>query len=314
MPWRVGIDENGLGPQLGPLIVTAVMAEVGEAAERKLAAGGKAFLHERLDDSKALVDCHDVALGEAWARAICACAGADPRAPRVLLEALSLRKIEHLQARCPPEARLQCWGDEGEELVATDAQVKQATRDLRSLGRRGIDVVWVRSQVVCVRELNHARRAGIGRFHSDLHAMEELILAAREQAGQEAWFVCGKVGGLRSYVPAFARLGDRLHSIIEEQQARSAYRFPGIGTVSFVRDADGEDPLVALASLVGKYVRELTMKRIVRHYRRVDPSLDDASGYNDPVTGRFVRLTKQIRDREAIPEECFRREQSKDGG
>lgn len=312
MPWRVGIDENGLGPQLGPMIVTAVMARVGPGANRKLQAGGGGFLHERLGDSKALVDCHDVALGEAWARAVCAIEAPAPQRPRELFDALSQRTLGELQARCPQQGLEQCWGDADEEFEATAKQLKQASRDLRALQRRGIEVVWARSMVVCVRQLNEARRAGIGRFHSDLHAMEELILAARGRADEDPWFVCGKVGGLQSYVPAFSKLGDRLHVVLEERREESVYRFPGLGTVSFVRDADGDDPLVALASLIGKYLRELTMRRIIRHYRARDPELAQASGYNDPVTARFVKATLRLRKELSVPDDCFRREQAGD--
>lgn len=312
MPWRAGIDENGLGPQLGPMIVTAVMARVGAGANRRLQAGGGEYLHERLGDSKALVDCHDVALGEAWARAVCAIEGPAPQSPRELLESLSLRTHDELQARCPGQALQQCWGEVGEAFEANEEQLKQASRDLRALQRRGIEVVWARSMVVCVRQLNEARRAGIGRFHSDLHAMEELILAARERADEDPWYVCGKVGGLKSYIPAFSKLGDRLHVVLAERREESVYRFPGLGTVSFVRDADGDDPLVALASLIGKYLRELTMRRIIRHYRGRDPELEQASGYNDPVTTRFVKATRRMREDLSIPDDCFRREQAGD--
>jgi len=31
--FRIGADENGLGPRLGPMVVTAVLAEVTEAGE-----------------------------------------------------------------------------------------------------------------------------------------------------------------------------------------------------------------------------------------------------------------------------------------
>jgi hypothetical protein len=74
-----------------------------------------------------------------------------------------------------------------------------------------------------------------------------------------------------------------------------------------VRDADASDPLVMLASLVGKWVRELFMSRIARHY----PSKADdprPSGYHDPVTDRFVRATALLRKKREIPARCFERD------
>jgi hypothetical protein len=104
-----------------------------------------------------------------------------------------------------------------------------------------------------------------------------------------------------------------LHSVIEESRACSAYQISGLGEVRFLRDADGSDPLVALSSLIGKYVREVTMKRIVRFYTNQVSGLPNASGYNDPVTDRFVAATKSFRDSIGIASTCFRRDQAADG-
>ena len=65
--------------------------------------------------------------------------------------------------------------------------------------------------------------------------------------------------------------------------------------------------LVALASLVGKYLRELTMERIYRYYAKALPGLTRASGYHDPVTARFVEATRLVRAERAIGDECFER-------
>ncbi len=53
--YRVGADENGLGGQLGPLIVTAVAAEVDEAGSRFLSRRLPKALRQDLNDSKALI-------------------------------------------------------------------------------------------------------------------------------------------------------------------------------------------------------------------------------------------------------------------
>ena len=62
-----------------------------------------------------------------------------------------------------------------------------------------------------------------------------------------------------------------------------------------------------LASLVGKYVRELFMTRIASHY----PAREDEprpSGYHDPVTARFVDRTALVRKDRKFPDRCFERE------
>jgi ribonuclease HII len=309
MPWRAGIDENGLGPQLGPLIVTAALANVNEAARKRIECDGAAFLHERLNDSKALVRHGSVSLAEAWARAIVARSGTDASSPDALLQAIAPGDRATRVGGCLQSVFEQCWSDSDERFEASDEAIRLARGDLDALCDQGIELRGVRSAIVCVRELNVARREGTGRFDCDLHAMERLILAARADCGAELEAVCGKVGGLQKYIGAMSLLGDRLHVVLAQTRDCSSYRFPGIGTVHFRKDADGNDPLVALASLVGKWVRELLMRRIVRFYQRHEPGLTDASGYNDPVTDRFVRATRSLRNRLSIPMACFRREQ-----
>ena len=74
-----------------------------------------------------------------------------------------------------------------------------------------------------------------------------------------------------------------------------------------MRDADDKHLLVSMASLVGKWARDLLMARVVRYHREDDADLPDASGYHDPVTARFVAATRLSRKRRALPDDCFER-------
>src|SRR5579883_2011529 len=99
----LGVDENGLGPRLGPLVVTAVVArsETEEAAARAQARP-KGAMRARLGDSKRLVAWKDTSLGEAWARAIARRMGhGDPSSPAELVRWLALDPPELLTAPCP---------------------------------------------------------------------------------------------------------------------------------------------------------------------------------------------------------------------
>src|SRR5690606_28366082 len=70
MGWFIGADENGLGPRLGPMVVTAVLARAAPGAEAIIGKKPRGGLARRLGDSKGLVSHGDIALGEAWARAL----------------------------------------------------------------------------------------------------------------------------------------------------------------------------------------------------------------------------------------------------
>src|SRR5688500_7183874 len=102
MPIVVGVDENGLGPRLGPLVVTAVALETAPGGERAALSKPSKSLADRLADSKALVRWGESSLGEAWARAIARRLGVAHAAnPDALVHALALEPRQALRALCP---------------------------------------------------------------------------------------------------------------------------------------------------------------------------------------------------------------------
>jgi ribonuclease HII len=273
--------------------------------------GGRGFLSRRLpkamrcdlDDSKKLVAFGKHALAEAWARALYP----DATSPRELYRAMSLPSEETQRARCPKRAEPQCWTLGTERFQADEATVSRVSGHLARLRKHGVNVLAVRTEAICVGALNDERANGENRFTSDLHAMERLVLALREAAGSDVRAVCGKVGGISDYERFFGPLSGRLRICLERSRARSSYRFPGLGDLHFVRDADAADPLVMLASLIGKYVRELLMARIVEFYQARVQELRPCSGYHDPVTAQFVELTRGPRKHLRVPLTCFER-------
>jgi ribonuclease HII len=305
---HLGIDENGLGPRLGPLVVTAVAARTSGDGHARATSRPRGALRKRLDDSKKLVAYGDSALGEAWARAIARRMGfAQLEDPDALVRALSLDTAEALRTPCPPGHTGQCWDASGESFTCDPKLLAQVERDLDRLERLGVNVVRATCVVTCARRLNDGVERGLTRFHLDLHAMERLALDARERTGRDLVAICGKVGGFDRYSAAFGPIGGRLHAIAEEGRARSEYSVPGLGRIAFVRDADARHMLVSMASLVGKWVRDVLMSRIVRYHRRSDPELPDASGYHDPVTTRFIEATRLARRKQELPDDCFER-------
>lgn len=308
--FRIGADENGLGPRLGPLIVTAVLAEVSDAGHKLVTRAPRGKLAELLGDSKALLAHGDVALGEAWARVLVAREGRVPLAEQTVdnvVHAIALDDSEALRRPCPERARAQCWSTYGEAFEASPELLASVDRALDDLAKKGVRVSMARSAVVCTSVLNTQAKRGVSRFHVDLHAMERLVLTMRDVAGEDVLAICGKVGGLGHYMDAFGPLSGRLATILEEKRSSSAYRFPGLGELRFVMDADAGDRLVSLSSLVGKWMREVLMTRITRHYQAIDESVPSSSGYHDPNTAKFVAATSLLRKRGEIPDDCFER-------
>ncbi len=306
----VGVDENGLGPRLGPLVVTSVEARaVNEAAVRLACSKTRGKLRERLGDSKDLVSYGDSSLGEAWARAFVP----DAQNPPDLLAALLADTPESLRSFCPQDHVGQCWDASNETFQADEATVAEVRADLDRLASKGLRVERVRVALICAKVINMRAANGLTRFEVDLHALEKLVLAIREDTGEDVTAVCGKVGGYDRYSQSFGPLSGRLHVIAEEGRARSTYKFPGVGEIHFVRDADATNMLVSLASLVGKWARDLVMARIVRYHRAEDPTLPDASGYHDPISTRFIDSSRLTRKKRGVPDECFERNRVSEG-
>lgn len=307
--FRLGLDENGLGPRLGPMLVTSVLARVTPEGEAALSRAPRGRLAARLGDSKALVAHGSVALAEAWARALVSRSHGPEaaRSPASLVEALSLDGPRELEAPCPPEAKPMCWRSEREAFVAEPSLVDDVSRDLDALARKGVEVVGAKSVWTCAKRLRQAAARGEHRFLVDLHAMERLVLEARRVTDAELGVVAGKVGMLTRYGPAFGPLAGRLHVVLGEGKAESAYRFPGLGELAFVTDAEDRCITVAMASLVGKYLRELGMARVVTFFRDEGVETSGASGYHDPRTAAFVEATAAARVRLGIASECFER-------
>ncbi len=328
---HVGVDENGLGPLLGPLVVTGVAFRVRGERPRSLGA--------LVGDSKALVAHGDVSLGEAWARALLGALGPEPTTPAEVVARLSIDDELARLAPCPARERprdashpsAMCWPVEPEAFQADEALVERCRAFVRGWGSTGrvagrvggrfarkaaIELVGVRAALICAHRLNQADDEGRNKLLVDLRQMERVALdlhASGTRDGEPIDAVCGKVGGMNFYPQYFEALSGRLCAVEAEGRAISAYRFPGLGRFSWVRDADGNDPLVGLASLVGKYLRELAMERIVRFLRAAHPGSDAglelpaASGYRDPTTRRLVSASTLARQARGVPDRCFLR-------
>lgn len=321
-----------MGPRLGPMIVTSVLARVDPEKDGAKTATSKprGALAKRIGDSKKLVAFEDSNLGEAWARAIVArsrrsastaldaaafragSAGgqalqSEPITPADLLSTIGLDSDVSLRAPCPKHHVDLCWSTEGEAFSSTEESVASCTKDLERLAARGMDVLGVRVAILCTRRLNDAVGKGLSRFDVDLHTMERLTLAAREEVGADVYAFCGKVGGFDFYSDRFGPLSGRLHTVLVEGRARSEYQMPGVGRLAFLRDADESHLIVGLASIVGKWARDHLMRRVVRYHRTHVPDVPEASGYHDPVSSRFIEATSLVRKKLRIDDRCFER-------
>jgi ribonuclease HII len=124
--------------------------------------------------------------------------------------------------------------------------------------------------------------------------------------GRPIRFVVGKHGGRAFYLRGIQTLISPTVMVIEETRSRSAYQIPG-ATIEFLMDAEDRHELVALASMIGKYVRECAMKLFndwcARHHHQ---ELRRTAGYG-PDGRRFYREIQPLLKRLNIqPESVLR--------
>ena len=151
-PHYVGIDENGMGPRLGPLVVTSVLATVDGTRGAKVATSKpRGAIAKRIGDSKKLVAFDDSALGEAWARAIAARgAGVVARedAGRAARGGLDRRRPIDLRAPCPSHHVDLCWGPKARRSRRRRGGGATARRTSSGSKRAGSRVVRARVAIV----------------------------------------------------------------------------------------------------------------------------------------------------------------------
>lgn len=297
-----GIDENGLGPLLGPLVATSVTLDLRRYDPRRGAALAESL---GVGDSKAVSAFRSMAGAESLALAVVeSLTGRVPESADDVLAALSIDGILALRGPCPRSSAPHCWAELA--LPAFGGEVETGRAILAGLAKKKITLTSARTVALCVSLFNREVARCGSKFSVDLELFERLILTLPRDGQQQ--IIAGMVGGIRAYGRYFERLLPLAPTVIEEGRKLCRYTVPTVGEVAFEVDADATHLPVSLASMIGKYVRELWMERQNRFFMDIDPSLKPASGYHDPVTRRLVAATELVRRERHMGDDCFLRQ------
>jgi ribonuclease HII len=315
----IGMDEAGLGPNLGPLVVTVTVWEVpGSPREFDLwdamsdiasQSPTKEPLKLHVADSKLVYSPGKglVALERAVLSAM-RLLGHAPQSLSQLDEQLS--SVDKLEPRNSKLETTGSWLDRDLPLpTEVDASLigDLATAWSECCRRAGVVLKAIRSEIVqpsrfnaIVRECDNKSLA-LSRISLDL-----LRSVWNPDDAQPTLVICDKHGGRNRYDDLLSEIldGQMIFSVGESRE-RSVYRI-GSTEIRFQMKAEANFP-VALASLVCKYVRELSMEVFNQFWSEHIPDLKPTAGY--PVDAvRFKQDIAEAQQRLGITNDVLWRE------
>jgi hypothetical protein len=303
MPWIIGIDEAGYGPNLGPFVMTAVAGRVPpELRESDLwqVLSPAVRRSEDADDGRIVV---------ADSKLIYSPAGGLVHLEQSVTATFSpcrtgapLSLAEYVDWACPAcheDLRAEPWytGSPRLPLVAEHAGLRDAVERFdRACREQGIAWEPVQSVVVCPARFNHILEEWGSKGAVLGHALAELLKCLCRLSPEEpVSFFIDKHGGRNTYA---AMLQDAIPEgfivAAEEGRDRSVYRVLGLDRevrLTFQPRADVEHFCVALASMFSKYLREVLMVEFNRFWQERVPGLKATAGY----PGDAARFMEQIR-------------------
>ncbi len=268
MPWIIGIDEAGYGPNLGPFVMTAVACRVSQASARPdlwEVFHDVARRHCDPDDHRFVVadsklvyapGCGLGCLEKTVMAALPVCG------PSTLADLVDL-----VSSDCHQGLRREVWYDGTTPVPLAGGELHRGP---------------IRAAIVCPAAFN-AQLDRWGTKGAVLASSLVQLLRTLPCDGEPTTVFIDKHGGRNSYSallqPAF---DDGLVMARIEGSQRSTYEVLD-GTrpveITFEPRADANHFCVALASMVSKYIRELLMLEFNRFWQAKIPGLKQTAGY-----------------------------------
>jgi len=313
MPWLMGIDEAGYGPNLGPFVMSSALFYVPKEqggdlwkALRKVVRKARHKADGRLlvDDSKQVYSPKlgvGVLESNLWPffKLI-----SDP--PPNSMGELGDRVVLTLREEMDHEQYLR-W----EKILACDDEQLARTAILRGvLQKTGIQLKRLQSRVVMPRHFNQVVKNADNKAAIPLQCASRLVQAIQEHCGtaESINITVDRLGGRCYYAERIAEWfpGQPINCLEETSQV-SRYQIGANIEIAFVVEADGNSLPVALASMLSKYLRELFMGQFNAWFQEQQPGIKPTAGY--PVDShRFWHDAEPTRMRLGLRNEDWWRE------
>lgn len=305
MPYLIGTDEAGYGPNLGPLVIGASVWEVPPETPA-------ASLYERLEKivTPVVSSAGDSRLPMADSKVLYKVGGGLEVLERSLLAALAVAgspvskwgelwtAVVHLVNKCDRFDSLP-WHENFDLELPIDANRESVAAGfpklVDGLAAAKVRLMNLSAAALFPREFNELVRRtdskGEALSLTTMRLVERMLDKLPDVGSVQV--TCDKHGGRDRYAALLQHVfPDSLVSIRREGRAESSYRFNHQGRqIDFFFLAKGERLLpTALASMLAKYLRELAMKPFNEFWQRHIPGLRATAGYPEDA----VRFRKEI--------------------
>lgn len=307
MNYLAGVDEAGLGPILGPLVVAGA-AMAGPEGRDPWKALRKHVSRDRVEKGKIRVaDSKKVYSGDHGLERLehtvltfwTAWRGELPRSLTDLLAGFSV-ETEPLRA-CPwyrdLDLRLPLHADPG--LLELHAHGLA-----RSLEEQELEILHLAALPVDAQEFNDLIAETDNKSRTHFHAYSRVIGELVALLPDGAHLVADRCGGLAHYAPALRRAfpGAQVQKLKERPMESSYAVRSNDRSVKISFAAGGEDRAfpTALASCIAKYLRELMLQLLNRWFCDRMPGLRPTAGYYTDGR-RFLREVAPVLVAEGFP-------------
>ncbi|MBA4062375.1 MAG: hypothetical protein C0501_01465 [Isosphaera sp.] len=296
MPWVVGIDEAGYGPNLGPLVQAAVALHLpdddpaGWETLRPVVrrCGEKADGRLLIDDSKKVYTRGGLAALERTVLVLGPCSSSVAELVRKVTSVAGLAEVagecwfrgdEALPLTTSREAWWDAFVGLGEQMDAKGVRFK--------VSMEGLVVPTAGFNRTCDESGSKATVLSRGLIHL-LATLAADLGQASEPKPDSIAFLCDKHGGRNFYAGMLQEAFPDGWVVAERESAEeSRYRVELLDrpvTVTFRPRAEADSVSVALASMLCKYLREVCMRQFNRFWETHVPGIRPTAGY--PVDAR----------------------------
>ncbi len=311
MNWLAGVDEAGLGPILGPLVVGGVAMAGPAGVDPWRALRTTVCRHKAEKDKIRVADSKKVNQGphgllrleQTVLTFLGAMQGAPPATVADLLSGLGVDVAPLRQ--CP------WYRDLSQPLPlrdAADTLELRAHNLARSMARRDLRVGHLVAAVIDAKEFNDLIAETDNKSRTHFAAYSRVLGTLLDVLPAGAHLVADRCGGITHYVPALRRgLGRVRLRTVEESAGQSRYEIGADADpvrVTFAVQGEDRSFPTALASCVAKYVRELLMHLLNRWFQERVPDLAPTAGYYSDGH-RFVRAIQPVLAHGEFPEELL---------